>query len=123
EQGNLLARDMPSLFDDLTLSSASARLGRLRAAFENDAERFEGCTARFGAHLVLLRAAEARTLCVLCPVNTNLTMLEMGLNLIARRLAAPKSPPLITPPRPESPRPSAQHVPTPCPPAPPPRDL
>jgi hypothetical protein len=105
EHGTLLARDMPAMFDDEVLRSAGERLGRLRAAFENDAERFEGCTARFGAHLLFLRAAEARTLCVLCPTSTNRIMLEMGLNLVARRVAAPKSPVPFMPPRTEAPRP------------------
>ncbi len=91
EQGNLLARDMPSMFDDDTLAFASTRMGRLRAAFEVGAERFEGCTARFGSHLIILRPAEARSLCVMCPVGTNMAMLEMALNLVARRLSAPKS--------------------------------
>lgn len=93
ERGNLLARDMPSMFDDDTLAFASARMGRLRAAFETGSERFEGCTARFGAHLIILRPAAARSLCVMCPVGTNMAMLEMGINLIARRLSAPKSEP------------------------------
>jgi hypothetical protein len=110
EQGALLARDMPAMFDDEALRSAGARLGRLRAAFESDAERFEGCTARFGAHLLFLRAAEARTLCVLCPTTTNRIMLEMGLNLVARRVAAPKAPVPFQPPRTEAPRPPALQV-------------
>lgn len=113
EHGTLLARDMPAMFDDEVLRSAGARLGRLRAAFENDAERFEGCTARFGAHLLFLRAAEARTLCVLCPTATNRIMLEMGLNLVARRVAAPKAPVPFVPPHPPESHPSASQAATP----------
>lgn len=100
EDGRLIARDMPAMFDDNTLASASARISQLRAAFELGSEQFEGCTARFGSHLVMLRPAEARSLCVICPVDVNLTMLEMGLNLITRRVAAPKTERVSFPPPP-----------------------
>jgi hypothetical protein len=86
--GKLLAHDMPSIFDHETLSSASLRLSQLRAAFEANGDGFDGCTARFGSHLLVLRAAHARTLCVLCPLGLNLNTLQMGLNLVARRISA-----------------------------------
>jgi hypothetical protein len=85
DAGQLLARDMPSIFDEHALRSAGQRLGQMRAAFEADGGAFEGCTARFGGHLLVLRAAAKRTLCVLCPVGTNMTTLQMGLNLVSRR--------------------------------------
>lgn len=85
QHGELMARDMPSVFDEGTLRGASRRLGQLRAAFEADGHEFDGCTARFGAHLVILRAAAKRTLCVVCPMGTNLSTLQMGINLVARR--------------------------------------
>jgi hypothetical protein len=100
--GLLLARDMPSIFDELTLRSASQRLSQLRAAFESDGHAFEGCTARFGGHLLVLRAAEKRTLCVLCPVGTNMNTLQMGLNLVARR-SQDVSPRASLPPSPSFP--------------------
>jgi hypothetical protein len=85
QHGELVARDMPGIFDEGTLRSASRRLGQLRAAFEANGYAFDGCSARFGVHLVVLRAAARRTLCVVCPVGTNLSTLQMGLNLVARR--------------------------------------
>ena len=107
ERGQLLAQDMPSLFDQATLAHVSARLSQLRGALEwGAAAPFEGCTARFGSQLLLLRATQGRTLCVLCPLGTNLNTLQMGLNLVARRLAAqpqssaPAAPALRAPPQP-----------------------
>lgn len=106
ERGQLIAQDMPSLFDDSVLTHASARLVQLRAALEASvAAGLDGCTARFGGHLLLLRAAQARTLCVLCPVGTNLNTLQMGLNLVARRVAEP--------PQPSAPAPQQSRAPTP----------
>jgi predicted regulator of Ras-like GTPase activity (Roadblock/LC7/MglB family) len=112
ERGQLLAQDMPGVFDRDTLTHASTRLSQLRAALESGAAAtFEGCAARFGSHLLLLRAVHGRTLCVLCPVGTNLNTLQMGLNLVARRVAgepsqsaAPPAPRASLPPAPPAQR-------------------
>jgi len=105
--GALLARDMPSMFDFETLTSASLRLSQLRAALEASGDGFDGCTARFGNHLVVLRAADTRTLCVLCPLGVNLNTLQMGLNLVARRVSGPSERPSVPAPQPRSSLPPA----------------
>jgi predicted regulator of Ras-like GTPase activity (Roadblock/LC7/MglB family) len=87
--GNLLARDLPPLFDAETLSRAALHLSRLRAALESDGSEFESSVARFGPHMVLLRAARESTLCVLLPRGTNLAAVQMSATLIARRLGGP----------------------------------
>jgi hypothetical protein len=86
ESGQLLARDMPGVFDDETLSSASARLARLRGALESETPSFGGCVARFGEHLLVVRPVATRLLCVLVPRGANLSALQMGTNLVSRRL-------------------------------------
>src|SRR3954451_21952257 len=86
EAGQLMARDMPGVFDDATLNSASVRLSRLRGALESDTPAFNGCVARFGEHLLVVRPVARRLLCVLVPRGANLTALQMGTNLVARRL-------------------------------------
>lgn len=86
--GSLLARDLPPLFDPAALASASVHLSRLRAALELDGSPFESCVARFGPHLLMLRAAQSSTLCVLCPQGTNMPAVHMSTTLIARRLAS-----------------------------------
>jgi len=103
EVGQLVARDMPSVFDETTLAQASLRLSQLRGAFEAGKDSFDGCTARFGGHLLVLRAAEARTLCVLCPVGTNLSTLTMGINLVSRRVSAARRPLSLPPAAPAAP--------------------
>ena len=100
--GQVLARDLPPLFDADALSKASVHLARLRAALEVQGNTFESCVARFGPHLVLLRAAQTQTLCVLCPRGTNMPAVHMSSTLIARRIGAPagrvSSPSLPPPP-------------------------
>jgi predicted regulator of Ras-like GTPase activity (Roadblock/LC7/MglB family) len=96
-RGIVLARDMPAMFDQDTLHSASRRLSQLRAALEANGDGFDGCTARFGSHLLVLRAAASRTLCVLCPLGVNLNTLQMGLNLVARRVGVDEAQPVSIP--------------------------
>lgn len=84
--GHILARDLPAMFEPSALTNASLHLSRLRAALESTAAGFDSCVARFGRHLVILRALRGNTLCVLCPEGTNLPAVQMSSTLIARRL-------------------------------------
>jgi len=103
--GQILARDLPPLFDAEALAKASVHLARLRAALEVEGNSFESCVARFGPHLVLLRAAQTNTLCVLCPRGTNMPAVHMSSTLIARRITGPGggrlSSPSLPPPEPD----------------------
>jgi predicted regulator of Ras-like GTPase activity (Roadblock/LC7/MglB family) len=99
--GQILARDLPPLFDAEALANASVHLARLRAALEVEGNSFESCVARFGPHLLLLRAAQTHTLCVLCPRGTNMPAVHMSSTLIARRIgnsAGRNSSPSLLPP-------------------------
>ncbi len=104
--GKLLARDLPSLFDGDTLSRAAQHLSRLRAALEADGSAFESCVARFGPHLILLRAANESMLCVLLPRGTSLGAVQMSATLIARRLSVSIRQSSTPPPPVEAPEPS-----------------
>lgn len=85
--GQILASDLPQMFEPAALSNASLHLSRLRAALESTGSGFDSCVARFGPHLLVLRALHAHTLCVLCPEGTNLPAVQMSSTLIARRLS------------------------------------
>ncbi|MDB4989626.1 MAG: hypothetical protein JWN04_4804 [Myxococcaceae bacterium] len=98
--GHLLARDVPPLFNLETLARSGLHLARLRAALESAGSGFDSCVARFGPHLLLLRAAYSTTLCVLCPHGTNMAAVQMSSTLVARRLYGPN------PNRPSSPPPA-----------------
>ncbi len=85
--GHVLGRDMPNLFDEDTLGYAGERLARLRHALEGERCNLDGGVARFGQHLLVMKAAAERTLCVIVPQGTNLMSLQMGANIVARRVA------------------------------------
>ena len=86
--GRVLARDLPAWFGPEALARAGVHLARLREAFESDGGSFDGCVARFGAHVLLLRSAQLATLCVLCPRSINLPAVQMSATLLVRHLGA-----------------------------------
>lgn len=87
-QGHPVLADLPAMFDEAALSFSGERLARLRAALETGGESFDGCTTRFGEHLLVLRPVQAGTLCVLGTSDISLATLNMGLSLVVRRITA-----------------------------------
>ena len=86
--GRVLARDVPLLFEADALGRAGEHVARLRAALESEGGSLASCVSRFGDHLLMMRAADADTLCVLCPRGTNVPAVQMGCTLVTRRLFA-----------------------------------
>lgn len=86
-EGHVLGRDLPGMFDEDTLGYAGERLARLRHALEGERCNLDGGVARFGQHLLVMKAAAERTLCVIVPQGTNLMALQMGANIVARRVS------------------------------------
>lgn len=84
--GQVCARDMPAMFDDVALGEAAPRLIRLRQALETEGEELNDATMEFGAHLLFLFGVDAYLLCVLCPSEVQLPALRMGAKLVSRRL-------------------------------------
>jgi predicted regulator of Ras-like GTPase activity (Roadblock/LC7/MglB family) len=85
-EGRVVARDVPLLFEAAALGRAAEHLARLRAALESEGGSLSSCVARFGDHLLIVRAVGADTLGVLCPRGTNLPAVQMGCTLVTRRL-------------------------------------
>ena len=85
-QGDVLARDMPSLFDDDTMDEVAPRVLRMGEALPEDASRVEQCLIRYTDHVLYLRRSEHGTFCVLAARAVNLAALKMGVNLTLRRV-------------------------------------
>jgi hypothetical protein len=97
-EGRPVVADLPAMFDEGALISSGERLARLRAALEIGGESFEGCTSRFGEHLLVMRRVPTGTLCVLGLSDVSHATLNMGLSLVVRRISAEPSSVDSTPP-------------------------
>ncbi len=87
-EGGLLAREMPSLFDDSIFEEAGPRISRLSETFGMLGDELESCVLRFTDHLLCFRQlAKGSLLCIMTSVGVNLPALKMAINLAQRRIS------------------------------------
>ncbi|HVU50993.1 MAG TPA: hypothetical protein VHL80_09930 [Polyangia bacterium] len=104
EQGRLVAREIPPLFDDAALAEAGGRLTRLRETFATVGDRLEVAVVRFRDHKLYLKALGGGMLCIVAEAGVNMPALRMAANLVGRRIvpalerAALELPPPAAPP-------------------------
>lgn len=113
-EGNVVARALPRIFDDETLSEVGPRLGRLLEALEDLGGSVDGAFVRHPSHAVLLRPAGDGILFVIATSEVNVPSLKRGAALVARKIAnmrdsmpepaptAAPAPPPLPPPAPET---------------------
>jgi predicted regulator of Ras-like GTPase activity (Roadblock/LC7/MglB family) len=125
--GALLARDLPSAFDNQLFSEVGPRIARLYETFLSGGEEMDACVLRYPEHKVYLRKMSASIIGVLSAVGVNIPALRMVSNLVIRRVdplvigLASKPPPptavavaVTAPPPALAPRPPAiPHLPPP----------
>ena len=87
EDGRLVAREIPALFDDTALSEASGRLTRLRETFAAIGDRLDVAVVRFRDHKLYLKALGSGMLCIVAEGGVNMPALRMAANLVSRRIA------------------------------------
>jgi predicted regulator of Ras-like GTPase activity (Roadblock/LC7/MglB family) len=110
QDGRLLSRDIPAVFDDEVLVEAGSRLGRVREAFAAGGDQIETGVLRFGEHKIFLKAVGTSVLCILAEGGINMPALRMAANLVGRRIAADvargesEPPPVRAPAAPETSR-------------------
>jgi predicted regulator of Ras-like GTPase activity (Roadblock/LC7/MglB family) len=113
EDGRLVAREIPALFDDTALAEVSGRLTRLRETFAAVGDRLDVAVLRFRDHKLYLKALGDSMLCILAEGSVNMPALRMAANLVGRRIVPslqraaqepPAAPPAVaaTTPRPAS---------------------
>jgi predicted regulator of Ras-like GTPase activity (Roadblock/LC7/MglB family) len=87
-QGQLVARDLPSMFHSDIFSEIGPRLVRLRETLETDGDNVSTLTLRFSEHKLHLRSVGALLLGVVTSAKVNGPALRMAINLVARRVAS-----------------------------------
>jgi predicted regulator of Ras-like GTPase activity (Roadblock/LC7/MglB family) len=105
EDGRLVAREIPTLFDDTALAEASGRLTRLRETFAAVGDRLDVAVVRFRDHKLYIKALGAGMLCIVAEGAVNMPALRMAANLVGRRIvpaleraAKEPAPPALPPP-------------------------
>lgn len=113
EEGRLVAREIPAMFDDVALTEASGRLTRLRDTFAAVGDQMDIAVVRFRDHKLYLKAIGAGMLCIVTEGAVNMPALRMAANLVSRRIGpalqnaatlTPEPPPSETPPPAAKPR-------------------
>jgi predicted regulator of Ras-like GTPase activity (Roadblock/LC7/MglB family) len=86
-EGQLVAREIPAMFDDVALSEASGRLARLRDTFAAVGDSLDMAVVRFREHKLYLKVLGEGMLCIVAEGAVNMPALRMAANLVGRRIA------------------------------------
>lgn len=85
--GRLVAREIPSLFDESVLAEAASRLMRVRETFAAGGDEIEAAVVRYGEHRLYLKSISGGLLCIVVSGPVNMPALRMAANLVGRRIA------------------------------------
>jgi len=107
EDGRLVAREIPALFDDTALAEASGRLTRLRDTFAAVGDRLDVAVVRFRDHKLYLKTLGGGMLCIVAEGGVNMPALRMAANLVGRRIVPALERAAQEPPPPAAPRSAA----------------
>jgi predicted regulator of Ras-like GTPase activity (Roadblock/LC7/MglB family) len=86
DDGRLVAREIPAIFDDVALTEASGRLTRLRDTFAAVGDPVDVAVVRYRDHKLYLKGLGAGTLCIVADGPVNMPALRMAANLVSRRI-------------------------------------
>ena len=112
QNGRLVAREIPPVFEDAVLAEAGSRLLRITETFAAGGDELDVAVARYGDHRVYLKAIAGGLLCVVVAGPVNMPALRMAANLVGRRIGPsvaraqaelPPSPPEKSPAPPQRP--------------------
>lgn len=99
--GALVARDLPSAFDNQLFAEVGPRIARLHETFLSGGEEMDACVIRFSEHKLYLRKMTSGLIGILSAVGVNMPALRMVSNLVIRRVdpevtkfTAPPPPPV-----------------------------
>jgi predicted regulator of Ras-like GTPase activity (Roadblock/LC7/MglB family) len=107
-EGRLVAREIPALFEDAVLSEAGNRLLRVSETFASNGDELETALIRYGDHRLFLKSITGGLLCIVVSGPVNMPALRMAANLVGRRISPAvartqlEPPPEAAPARPEA---------------------
>lgn len=85
--GDVVARALPEVVDDVTLLEVGGRVIRLADTFESVGISPELCILRFADHKLYIKNVVSGALCILTASDVNFPALRMAANVVARRVA------------------------------------
>jgi predicted regulator of Ras-like GTPase activity (Roadblock/LC7/MglB family) len=100
DEGRLVAREIPAVFDDVALTEASGRLTRLRETFAAVGDAMDIAVVRYRDHKLYLKSLGAGTLCIVSEGVVNMPALRMAANLVSRRIGPALAQVATLPPEP-----------------------
>jgi predicted regulator of Ras-like GTPase activity (Roadblock/LC7/MglB family) len=86
--GRLVAKDLPSVFDEALFAEVGPRLVRLRDTLMSTGDDLDSCLLRYAEHKLFMRPTLTGSLCVLMAASVNMPALKMAVSLAARRVNA-----------------------------------
>ena len=87
DSGRLLAREIPSVFEDQVLGEAGTRLLRMGEAFAAAGDDLDMAVVRYGDQRVYLKWISGGLLCVVVSGRVNMPALRMAASLVCRRIS------------------------------------
>lgn len=87
QNGRLVAREIPALFDDAVLAEAGSRLLRVGETFAAGGDELEVAVVRYGEHRIYIKSIAGGMLCIVVAGPVNMPALRMAANLVGRRIA------------------------------------
>lgn len=87
QNGRLVAREIPALFDDGVLAEAGSRLVRVGETFAAGGDDLEAAVIRYGEHRLYIKSISGGVLCIVVAGEVNMPALRMAANLVSRRIA------------------------------------
>jgi predicted regulator of Ras-like GTPase activity (Roadblock/LC7/MglB family) len=87
QNGRLIAREIPALFEDAVLAEAGSRLLRIGETFAASGDELEVAVVRYGENRIYLKSIAGGMLCIVVAGQVNMPALRMAANLVGRRIA------------------------------------
>jgi predicted regulator of Ras-like GTPase activity (Roadblock/LC7/MglB family) len=84
--GYIVARELPAMFDDLTLAEAGCRLALLQETFAAGGDRLDSAVLRFRDHKIYVKPLSCGVLCIITVGSVNMPVLRMAANLVGHRI-------------------------------------